>query len=620
MVSTLTAMLAAGASGPREHVATCPDPRVPLMVAAHEVDPAGEASRHVASTILRPEMSSPPVQTDQTIELAAEALLREHPDALVAGISSNGLIVPIPQSIGLWGQAAIEGRAVTDAVVAADRTEVVKLWNGVAKDGSIRGKVRLLSKPSRWMTLYFIDLQASHGIRLCIVLPSDDAAEEDEVAADELPPAAPRFSTLTEDEGARVLTCDDSFTEMFGYSAEELIGESVLDQIHPDDQGRAVEGWIAVLSTRTVQQTRLRRRRKDGSWVWVDTTLHNYLNQPERNCVLVELIDVTAEMAVQEALQEREELLRRLTDAMPSGLLQFDTDRQVVYNNARLLNILQTSPGTAPDEVSLPIAGPGAPNQLPPSARSLLSTLTTEGRTVFAEALERVLEDGLDQDVEVDFLLGSGEWRRALMGVRALLRQSGEVSGAITSVLDVTDTARAHEELEKRATFDALTGAHNRSSILGALERELALEQSTTTGIVYLDLDEFKPVNDTLGHAAGDELLILVAERLRDVSRREDVVGRLGGDEFIVLLPGISGGEAAMQMAQRISASLNTAIELSRGTVELRASVGVACIDADTQSVDELVERADAAMYLSKSQAQGRPVLDDRAVRSVSSG
>ena len=86
-------------------------------------------------------------------------------------------------------------------------------------------------------------------------------------------------------------------------------------------------------------------------------------------------------------------------------------------------------------------------------------------------------------------------------------------------MLDVTDSARARQELEKRATFDALTRCHNRSSILAALEHELERDDATTTGVVYVDLDNFKSVNDTLGHAAGDELLVLVAERLRAASR-----------------------------------------------------------------------------------------------------
>jgi diguanylate cyclase (GGDEF)-like protein/PAS domain S-box-containing protein len=554
---------------------------------------------------------------NQVIELAAEALLREHPDALVCGLSDNGLIVPVPQSVGLWGQAAIEGRAVIDAVVAADRVKVVELWNRIGEEGAVTGQVRLLSAPSRWVTLHFHDLRATRDVLICIILPSTQEAGEEELEGEELPPAAPRFSTLIEDEGAKVIDCDDAFTDMFGFSAEELIGNSVLDQIHPDDQARAVEGWLAVLSTRRDQQTRLRRKRKDGSWVWVDTTLHNYLNQPDRNHVLVELIDVSAEMEAQEALQEREELLRRLTDAMPDGLLQLDPDRNVVYHNARLLHILQTSnaereqDGSSADDPRAERA-----SSLSASTQALLATLTKEGLTVFEQALGRVLEEGADQDVEVDFVLPGGDWRRALMSLRALLRPNGEVNGAITSVLDVTDSARARQELEKRATFDALTGCLNRSSILDALERELEREEPITTGIVFLDLDNFKPVNDTLGHAAGDELLVVVAERLKELGRRDDDVGRLGGDEFLMLLRDISGVEDAMQVAERICASLSAPAELSGGTVELRASVGVACSEDTPLAAEELVKRADAAMYQSKHQGHGLPVLDPHSQAS----
>ncbi|HYM67621.1 MAG TPA: diguanylate cyclase, partial [Patescibacteria group bacterium] len=508
--------------------------------------------------------------------MAAEALLREHPDALVCALSGNGLIAPVPHTVGLWGQAAIEGRAVIDGVVAEDRNVVAHLWVRVKREGAVAGKVRMLSDPSRWVTLHFLDLREAHGVLMCIVLPSDEPGEEGGMAQ-EPTPAAPRFATLLEDDGANVLECDETFTQMFGYAPEELLGKSVLDHIHPDDQGRAVEGWLAVLATRRAQQTRLRRRRKDGTWMWVDTTLHNYLNQPDRNYVLVEIIDISAEMAAQEALEEREELLRRLTDAMPVGLLQIDTDRNVVYNNARLLDILHRSPESASPEpvpADAPTAErPGAPD---PSARTLLATLTEEGAVAFAAALGEVLAEGVARDVEVDLLLPSGAWRRVLTSVRALLRPSGEVSGAITCVLDVTDSARARQELERRATYDALTHCHNRSSILASLQQELEREASATTGVIYVDLDEFKPINDELGHAAGDELLTLVAERLKVASRGHDAVGRLGGDEFLILLREVPGADIAMRVARRICESLCTPFELSCGTVELGASTGVA--------------------------------------------
>ena len=396
-------------------------------------------------------------------KLAAEALLREHPDALVCGLASDGLIVGIPKSVPLWGQSAIEGRAAFDVIVAADRKTMVDVWLRAKRTGAAEGKVRLLKRPSYWMTLHFLNLLESDGIMLCILIPTDEEADE-AVDGGEPQQATPRFSTLIEDEGGVVLDCDEAFTQMFGYTAAELIGKHVLDQIHPDDQARAVEGWLTMLSTRRTHQMRCRRKRKDGSWMWIDTTLHNFLNQPDRNHVLVEIIDVSAEMA-------------------------------------------------------------------------------------------------------------------------------------------------ALQELEKRATIDTLTECLNRHSILSALERELEQGDAAHTAVVYLDLDGFKAVNDTLGHAAGDELLVLVAERLTKAMRDDDDVGRLGGDEFLVLLRDVAGPDTAMRAARRICEVIGESYELLSGTVELRASVGVACAGTDSITGEELVRRADAAMYRSKEQGRGLPVL-----------
>jgi diguanylate cyclase (GGDEF)-like protein len=239
----------------------------------------------------------------------------------------------------------------------------------------------------------------------------------------------------------------------------------------------------------------------------------------------------------------------------------------------------------------------------------LLQTLTDEGRAAFDAALTEVLETGVDRDVEVDIVLQSGVWRHALLSVRALLKPSGEVNGAITCVLDVTESARARRELERRATSDALTRCHNRSSILSAVQQELDLDGSPETGVVYVDLDNFKPVNDTLGHAAGDELLTLVAERLKVASRAIDEVGRLGGDEFLVLLRDIPGRHIAMRVAQRISESLQLPFDLSCGTVKLGASIGVACTSSDAITAEDLVKRSDSAMYQSKEAGESRPVM-----------
>jgi len=563
-----------------------------------------------------PAMASHVEHDGQEIANGAEALLREHPGALVCALAGNGLIVPVPQSVGLWGQGLIEGRALIDHVVAADRTAVVRLWLSAQQEGAAATKVRMLASPAKWSTLHFLDLREVHGVFLGVILPSDEDA--DELPADTPAGAAgPRFCTLTEDEGARVLAADANFTAMFGYTEEELLGKSVLDQIHPDDQGRAVEGWLAVISSNRAQQTRLRRRRADGSYMWVDTTLHNYLNVPGRNCVVVEIIDISAEMAAQEALHEHEQLLRTLTDAMPVGLLQIDVEREVVYNNACLLEILygNESPRgdgelAGPAEPSGEALGPDAQsNAGAPSVPTLLRTLTPESLTAFDAVLDDVLGAGADRDVEVDISLPSGAWRRALMNLRALSRSNGEVSGAITCVLDITDSARARQELEHRATYDTLTHAYNRSSIMSVLQRELEREDGACTGVVYVDLDRFKPVNDKLGHAAGDELLVKVAERLKMASRDSDVIGRLGGDEFLVVLRAVPSSEVAMHVADRISMTVCGTFPLSYGDVALSASIGVACGHAGGVGAEELIKQADAAMYRSKSEGRSVPVL-----------
>jgi diguanylate cyclase (GGDEF)-like protein/PAS domain S-box-containing protein len=548
---------------------------------------------------------TPSIQ-DDTVALAVDAILREHPDALVCALSGDGLITALPKTIALFGQASLDGRALIDHVVAADRKTVVNAWQEMLHKGVARGDVRIMSAPERWMHLHFVDMRADHDVIVGILVPTADLCETAD-SGEATASAAPRFATLLEDERGAVIDCDDSFTQMFGFAPEEVIGKSVLDQVHPDDQGRAIEAWLAMLSTHRMQQYRMRRRRKDGSWMWVDSTLHNYLNRPDRNHVLVELIDVSAEMTAHEELEEREELLRRLMDAMPDGVMQVDTERNVAFHNVRLLEILGThdAPVQPVDERSPSGAEPGAV-----TLGALLRTLTEQSTAAFHMTLAQVLGAGADRDVEVDVLPAPGQWRRVLLSVRALKRQSGEVSGAIATALDITDSAKARQELEQRATFDALTRCYNRTSILSALQHELAGEGRSDTAVVYVDLDHFKQVNDTLGHAVGDEALVGVVERLRHATRSHDKIGRLGGDEFLLVIRGLPEPEVALGVAERISQSFTSPLVLSGGrSLEMTVSMGVAWANDEGISAEELVKRADEAMYRSKEARRGLPVL-----------
>lgn len=236
-------------------------------------------------------------------ELTAEALLREHPNALVCGLGADGLRVAIPQSVQLWGQEALEGRALVDHVATSDRKQVIDAWFEALSDGTAECQVRLLSDPGRPMRLHLLDLRARHGMMLSVLVPTDGGAVAGGAPSERAVPTAARFCTLIEDARGFVLDCDDGFSEMFGFQAEDLRGQSALHQIHPDDQARALECWLALASSRRPQRVRVRRMRKDESWLWVDVTMHNHLNDPERHHVLVELTDVSSEMAAWDALQ-----------------------------------------------------------------------------------------------------------------------------------------------------------------------------------------------------------------------------------------------------------------------------------------------------------------------------
>jgi diguanylate cyclase (GGDEF)-like protein len=182
-----------------------------------------------------------------------------------------------------------------------------------------------------------------------------------------------------------------------------------------------------------------------------------------------------------------------------------------------------------------------------------------------------------------------------------LTDEEGVVSGAIGCLSDVTDSARLRRELELRASVDALTGCLNRDATLGLLEVVLQQRSGTLHGVavIYVDLDNFKSVNDCHGHAAGDRVLAAAARAMQLVLRSDDRVGRLGGDEFLVVCPNVTSEVAAYELTRRIRAALKSTVRVGDTSIPFRASVGLAWTNHDI-SCDDIVARADQEMYRSK--------------------
>lgn len=167
---------------------------------------------------------------------------------------------------------------------------------------------------------------------------------------------------------------------------------------------------------------------------------------------------------------------------------------------------------------------------------------------------------------------------------------------------EVTELRHAERELEHRASHDPLTGLANRHRLTLELQRaiEHAMQAGAHLALLYLDLDGFKAANDCAGHEAGDRLLQEVAQRLQQGLRQGDLVARVGGDEFVILLPGCRDAAAAQIVAEGVRGRLRPPFALAGGTIRLGVSIGTACFPSDGRDADALLACADQGMYAAK--------------------
>lgn len=300
--------------------------------------------------------------------------------------------------------------------------------------------------------------------------------------------------------------------------------------MHPDDQDLAVASWLEMLGTPGLgRRVRLRHVRKDGSYAWFEVTNYNFLEDPERGFVSCEIIDISEEMAAHEAARAREQLLQRLAEALPVGVLQLSADGEAVYANRQLTDLLTTAATSFSDVVE-----------------AVAEDDRDRARSSFAAVL------GGCERAEAEVQLAVGDRRYCSISVRRLDDGAGTTTGAVVCVSDVTDSTRLRQELRHRAAVDPLTQVFNRAGITDVLH-QVWQSPGAGVGVLFIDLDGFKAVNDVLGHEVGDRLLVTVADTLRRACRGSDAVGRIGGDEFLIVCGDLEQDEAlAVQQREAI--------------------------------------------------------------------
>jgi diguanylate cyclase (GGDEF)-like protein len=223
---------------------------------------------------------------------------------------------------------------------------------------------------------------------------------------------------------------------------------------------------------------------------------------------------------------------------------------------------------------------------------------------------EKVLPDlfraGYVKDIPYQMIKKNGEYIDILLSAVAEHDGQEAIMRSLAVVIDVTERKRAEREIQKLAYYDTLTGLPNRTLFFDRLSQAIAQakREHRNVGVLFLDLDRFKSINDTLGHQAGDMLLKYVARRLRGCVRESDTVARLGGDEFVVVLPGVHSEQDLTHSAKKILDALSRPVRLGEKKFFTTASIGISIFPLDADSVDALLRNADIAMYAAKERGK----------------
>lgn len=518
----------------------------------------------------------------ETLIYALRVWLEQHPGALVAAVTADGRPAAMPPGVPLLSSHQIDGRPLLSLVADQEKARVVAAFNEAFQHGVSSTKVTM-ADGTEVVDLHYVDLREAYGVLLRLVVPDESGkagGTGQQLRAEELLPSRPRLAVIEKDDRSRIRSIDEATTILLGWSRSEMVGCPTLDFIHPDDHARAIDNWMEMIGRDVRHAVRLRYRTKTGGWIWLETSNQLSYEPTGQRYVVCQLIDISEEMAATEALRYNEQVLRRLAETVPVGLAELAPDRSFRYANSSFCSLVG---GQNPDCIG-----------------RLLACLDTRDAAALETAITNVVEKGIDADIDVRL---EGSNNASGQTCRVALRSvtdDAQVLGALICIMDVTD-------LKIQAATDPLTGVHNRASIFEELASALARE--VPVGVVFLDVDRFKSINDTFGHDAGDAVLTGVAAALTAAVREGDAVGRVGGDEFLVVCPQVASPDAVLDLASRIHSAVSSSLGGPGGHLSCGASIGVAWIAERSVTAEEAAARADAAMYAAKRSRRQEPVL-----------
>jgi len=368
------------------------------------------------------------------------------------------------------------------------------------------------------------------------------------------------------------------YAQTFGWDETTIVGRTVLE-IVGEAAAREIQPHVdKVLRDRAPTSYVRELTRRDGSPQWLDVhLLPQFGADGEPVAALVLISDITRHRLAERAMRESQERLAKFMQASAEGI-SFHHDGVIIDANPAACQLI----GRELDE----LLGHRTLDFVAPDQRARVADIIREGKEFVYESV-LIHKDGRRVPVE---LIG-----------RSMLHKGERIRMSI--VRDLSERYRAQEHIRKLALHDALTGLPNRMRLMEDLSHLIAQARRSDSqfALLFIDLDHFKRVNDSLGHLVGDTLLQIIARRITDSLRTTDHVARFGGDEFIVMLPKLLQREDAEEVARKLLAAIEKPVNADGRLISVTPSIGISVFPHDAGTADALIKNADTAMYLAKS-------------------
>lgn len=394
---------------------------------------------------------------------------------------------------------------------------------------------------------------------------------------------------ISDADSQELIAVNDAAVSQYGFARAELLKMNV-SELRPQSERRGA----------TPRNGLIHLQRKDGNVITVEVTGYD-VRLPGRRARMTMAVDVDEGRRIAEALRESERRFREMLDTIELAAVLLDVVGTITYCNPYLLAVTGYTKDEAIGKNFFELFLPA--DQRDEAARAFDSTI---GRGVVAAHLE------------MEVMTRAGERRTILWNNTVLRNPQGSILGTASIGSDVTEQREAERQLRHNAFHDALTGLPNRSLFLDRVGQALTRrrrEDHQTFAVLLLDVDHFKNVNDSLGHVAGDQLLVAIGERLLRCVRAVDTVARFGGDEFTILIEKIHGATDARRAAERIQREIAAPFRISDNDIYASVSVGITIGGPEYEGPEHIVRDADTAMYRAKAQGRARSEIFDSNMR-----